>query len=184
MSTKLLRGLAIAGVLGACGWALPATAQDRGPFFIRVGPAYENVDASAHVSVAGTAVPGGDVSVHSNTGGEIEAGYALTPSWEITLAIGIPLKARFFGTGTLSAAGKLGEAMRRPISRWTTPPARRCNSAANTRSTVNGPGTSTSRIWLKTDAGGVIATQAGAQPASAHVTLDPVILNTGLSLHL
>ena len=30
----------------------------------------------------------------------------------------------------------------------------------------------------------MIATQAGSQPARAHVTLDPVILNTGLSLHL
>jgi len=222
MSTKLLRSLAIVGLLGAAAWALPAAAQDRGRFFIRGGPAYENFDASAHVSVAGTAVPGGDVSVHSNTGGELEAGFALTPRWEITLAIGIPLKARFFGTGTLSAAGKLGEATYGPAvlgvlyvpftaSRFRPYIGGGINytvifsthdDALTNLEVDNAAGVALQfggeykvnrqwawyldikKIWLTTDAGGVIATQAGSQPASAHVTLDPVILNTGLSLHL
>jgi outer membrane protein len=222
MATRLLRSLATVGLLGTAAWALPATAQDRGRFFIRGGPAYANYDASAHVSVAGTAVPGGDVSVHSNTGGEIEAGYALTPNWEITLAIGIPLKARFFGTGTLVAAGKLGEAtygpavlgvLYVPLTEGNFQPYigggvnytvifSTHDDALTDLEVDNAAGVALQfggeykvnrqwawffdikRIWLKTDAAGVITTPAGPQPASARLTLDPVILNAGLSLHL
>ena len=210
------------GMLGAAAWALPATAQGQGRFFIRGGPAYANFDASAHVAVAGTAVPGGDVSVHSNTGGEVEVGYALTPNWEITVAVGIPLKARFFGTGTLSAAGKLGEATYGPgVLGVLYVPFTESNfrpyiggginytlilsthDAALTDLKVdNAAGVALQfgseynvsrhwawffdikKIWLKTNADGVITTPAGSQPASARVTLDPVILNTGLSFHL
>jgi outer membrane protein len=39
------------------------------------------------------------------------------------------------------------------------------------------------KIWLKTDASGFVASPAGPLPASARVTLDPLILNTGLSFH-
>jgi outer membrane protein len=222
MSTKLVRSLAIVGGVGAAVWAVPATAQDRGRFFIRGGPAYANFDASAHVSVAGAAVPGGDVSVHSNTGGELEAGYALTPNWQVTLAIGIPLKARFFGTGTLGAAGKLGEATYGPaVLGVLYVPFTESNfqpyiggginytvifsthdDALSNLEVDNAAGVALQfggeydvsrqwawffdikKIWLKTDADGVITTPAGSQPASARVTLDPVILNAGLSLHL
>ena len=87
-----------------------ATAADEAPFFFRGGPAYANFDASAHVKVAGTLVAGGDASVSSNTGAEFELGYMLDPRWAVTLAVGIPPRARFFGAGTLTSAGKLGEA--------------------------------------------------------------------------
>jgi outer membrane protein len=221
MSMKFLGSLAILVVLGDA-WPVKAAAQAHGRFFIRGGPAYANFDASAHVSVAGTAVGGADVSVHSNTGGQVEAGYALTPNWEITLTLGIPLKGRIFGAGTLNAAGKLGEATYGPgvLSVLYVPFTAnnfrpyiggglnytlilsthdaaltdlKIDSAAGvalqcgSEITVSGRSAwffDIKRIWLKTNADGIIITPMGSQPASARVTLDPLILTTGLSLHL
>jgi outer membrane protein len=198
-----------------------AQIQDEGRFFIRGGPAYANFDASADVSVAGVAVAGGDVSVHTNTGAIAEVGYALSPHWQATFAFGIPPKARFFGAGTLGAAGKLGDATYGPavLAILYTP-----LTSGNLRPYIGGGVNYTiifnsrdatltnlkvdnafgtvlqfgieyklsrqvswffdiKKIWLKTNASGVLVTPVGSLPASARVTLDPLILNTGLSFH-
>jgi outer membrane protein len=91
-----------------------ATAADLTRFFVRGGPAYATFDASARVAVDGSAVPGGDASVQSNTGAAIELGYVAHPNWHVTFATGVPPKARISGAGTLGAAGMLGEARYAP----------------------------------------------------------------------
>ena len=221
MRTALRRSPPLVGMLIASVLAGPAAAQVHERFFIRGGPAYANFDASAHVSVAGVDVPGGDVSVHSNTGAAVEAGYVLNPNWQLTFAFGIPPKARIFGAGTLAAAGKLGEATYGPAVigllyvPLTEGPLRpyiggginytvifSTHDAALTDLKVdNAAGAAlqfgteyvlsrqwsfffdVKKIWLKTNAYGVITTPTGSQAASARVTLDPVILSTGLSFH-
>jgi outer membrane protein len=214
--------------LNLCGAALClmavstlATAADPTRFFVRGGPAYANFDASARVSVDGTEVPGGDASVHSNTGAAIELGYVAHPNWHVTFAMGVPPNARISGAGTLGAAGKLGEARYAPavIALLYVPEPDRVfspyigvglnytwiyhvrGSALSDLKVDNAGGVAlqfgaefklgersawfvdAKKIWLKTDASGRIAGPGGPQLARARVTLDPLILSTGLSFH-
>jgi outer membrane protein len=198
-----------------------ATAADPARFFVRGGPAYATFDASARVSVDGTEVPGGDASVHSNTGAAIELGYAMHPNWHATFAMGVPPKARISGAGSLGAAGKLGELRYAPavLALLYVPEPDRAfspyvgvglnytwiyhvrGSALSDLKVDNAGGVAlqfgaefklgersawffdVKKIWLKTDASGLIATPGGPLPAMARVTLDPLILSTGLSFH-
>lgn len=200
---------------------IPMCAHAEERYFIRSGPAYANFDASAHVAVNGAEVPGGDVSVHYNTGASVEVGMALVANWQAVLTFGVPPRARIFGAGTLASAGKLGELNYAPavLALLYSPVAdgalrpyiggginytwiyhRRGSTLQNLRvENAGGPalqfGTEyrispqvawyvdIKKIWLKTDASGVISTPAGPAPATARVTLDPMILSTGLSFH-
>lgn len=204
-----------------CGLCAASRADEVSKWFIRGGPAYANFDASAHVQVAGGEVPGGDVSIHYNTGAAVEAGYVLSPRWQVTLAMGVPPRARIFGAGTLAQAGKLGELNYAPavLDLLYTPAVEgalhpyigggvnytwiyhRRDGALQDLKVDNAAGpalqfgveyTLSSRtawffdmkkIWLKTDASGLISSPGGPLQASARVTLDPLILSTGLSFH-
>lgn len=219
MCTSFRRAFALSALVGAA--ALPAAAQERERFFIRGGPAYANFDASAHVSVSGVDVPGGDASVRSNTGAVFETGYLLSTNWEMTFAFGVPPKARIFGSGTLSSAGKLGEANYAPAVLgllcvpWSDGALRPYiggginytliynvrDSALSQLKVDNAFGAvlqfgteyrlgpkvawffDIKKIWLSTKASGTVASPGGPLAASARVTLDPVILSTGLSFH-
>jgi outer membrane protein len=201
--------------------ALPALAEEDNRFFIRGGPAYANFDASAHVAVAGADVPGGDASVSSNTGAAFELGWAWQPNWQLTLALGVPPRARIFGAGSLSGAGKLGELSYAPAvlgvlyvpspdTPWRpyigvgvnhTFIYNRRDGALSQLKVDNASGAvlqvgaewqlsrpwawffDIKKIWLKTDASGYVSSPAGSLPAQARVTLDPMIISTGLSFH-
>ena len=205
----------------ACVMSGPVAAQEAPRFFFRGGPAYATFDASAHVSLAGADVPGGDASVHSNTGAALEVGYALRPNWQLTFAFGIPPKARIFGSGTLASAGKLGEAdyapavlgvLYVPLTEGSLRPyigggvnytlVYNVRDAALSRLHVDSAfgaalqfGTEymlgsnvawfidLKKIWLNTKASGSIQGPTGPLAANARVTLDPVIVSTGLSFH-
>lgn len=208
-------GAVLSGVCAA------SRAEEPPRWFIRGGPAYANFDASAHVQVAGGEVPGGDVSVHYNTGAAIEVGYLLSPRWQVTLALGVPPRARISGAGTLAQAGKLGELNYAPAVlgllyspavegalhpyigaglNYTWIYHRRDGALQNVRVDNSGGPTlqfgvehelsprvawffDMKKIWLKTNASGLISSPGGSLPASARVTLDPMILSTGLSFH-
>jgi outer membrane protein len=208
-------------VLLLAGASVPAIAEDASPFFVRGGPAYANFDASAHVVVSGAEVPGGDARVSSNTGASLEVGWSMQPHWQVTLTLGVPPRARIFGSGTLAGAGKLGELSYAPAvlgllfvpspdTPWRpyiglginyTFIYNRRDGALSQLKVDNASGAALQagaewrlnqswawffdikKIWLKTDASGFVASAAGPLPARARVTLDPVILNTGLSFH-
>lgn len=209
-----------------CAFVLVATsvsawADDPKRFFVRGGPAYANFDTSAHVAVADAEVAGGDARVSSNTGASLEVGWAMEPHWQLTLTLGVPPRARIFGSGTLGGAGKLGELSYAPAvlgllyvpspdTPWRpyigagvnhTFIYHRRDGALSQLKVDNASGLALQagaewqlnktwawffdikKIWLKTDASGFVASPAGPLPARARVTLDPVILNTGLSFH-
>jgi outer membrane protein len=201
--------------------SVAAWADDPSRFFVRGGPAYANFDASAHVVVADAEVAGGDARVSSNTGASLEVGWVMEPHWQLTLTLGVPPRARIFGSGTLVGAGKLGELSYAPAvlgllyvpspdTPWRpyigvgvnhTFIYNRRDGALSQLKVDNASGLALQagaewqlnqswawffdikKIWLKTDASGLVASPAGPLPAHARVTLDPVILSTGLSFH-
>ncbi|EYS85056.1 hypothetical protein CF68_13750 [Cupriavidus sp. SK-4] len=78
------------------------------PWSIGVGAVHLKFHPSADVSFAGNPVPGGAVTVGSDTVLGVEIGYAVTPNWTARLDVGSPVETDLGGAGTLSPLGKLG----------------------------------------------------------------------------
>lgn len=108
----LARGLALAG--WACALPMAALAQET-PWSVRAGLATVNFAASqTRLSVAGSAVPGGDVKFSNNKALAFEVGYALTPAITARFAFGIPPTTRLSAAGSLQSSvpplsGSLGK---------------------------------------------------------------------------
>jgi outer membrane protein len=100
----------LAGIAGLA-FASAAGAQERsaGDVFVRAGAASVMFDSSADFSVAGQAVPGGNLKARNNVTVAIEGEYLVTDRIGLSLTIGIPPKSEIVAKGSLAPFGTLGE---------------------------------------------------------------------------
>jgi outer membrane protein len=96
------------GVLALASVAAGAHAQEPTRWFVHAGPALVSPDESAKVAIAGSEVPGGNVSIKSRASFQVSLGYYLTPHIAIAVAGGYPPEFKINGAGTLAAAGTAG----------------------------------------------------------------------------
>ena len=110
---KLALTIATVG-FGAFGLAAsPASAADdlgwqAGDFVVKAGAARLMFDSSAKVAIAGTTVPGGSLTVDDSTAASLEGEYFISRSISAALNLGIPVRTRVMGAGSLAPAGEAG----------------------------------------------------------------------------
>lgn len=106
MKTSALRNtLFAAAALG--GLAAPASAQERN-WFVHVGPAQLTLADGADIVAGGTALPDAGIDTDPQYTGVVEIGRFVAPQVAVALTLGAPPVAKFDGTGSLEALGRLG----------------------------------------------------------------------------
>jgi len=86
-----------------------ASAQaEISPWSVYAGVGNVQFDSAASVSVNGAPVAGGNASASNGTGVAFGILYAWDSDWSAELALGLPLTTTLSGSGTLQAAGRLG----------------------------------------------------------------------------
>nr|WP_180166594.1 OmpW family outer membrane protein [Stenotrophomonas sp. SbOxS2]NYT99446.1 OmpW family protein [Stenotrophomonas sp. SbOxS2] len=92
-----------------------ALAADDARWYLRLGPGHLNLNESIDISVFGQTLPQAHASMTNDTSLISEVGFQATPQWSVGLTFGIPLKARFSGTGSISDVGELSQAKYGPV---------------------------------------------------------------------
>lgn len=96
----------VVAISGVC--AANAFAQNS-PWSIHVGP----VSVGLHVKTSpeapqGSPIPGGGLAAEDGTSLGLEVGYDITPDWTGRVTLGVPLKSKVTGIGTLAPLGAAG----------------------------------------------------------------------------
>jgi outer membrane protein len=107
MGTKTIAAVAALALASMAGAANAQESNSR--WFAHVGPAYVEPAESAKVTLAGSPVPGGDVSIDGRWTVEGEVGYFVRPNIAIAFAAGAPPTFEVNAAGSIAALGKAGE---------------------------------------------------------------------------
>src|SRR5215207_8205601 len=94
-------------LLGASQTVASAQSHD---WFVHVGPAMLTLADKAEIDLAGAPLPGSGVDTDPQYTGAVEIGYFVVPTIAISVALGVPPVAKFDGTGSIDAVGRLGSA--------------------------------------------------------------------------
>ena len=81
-----------------------------GEVLVHVGAAGLLFDSSGKFDVAGQRLPGASLRTTNNATVAGEIGYYFTPTFSVTLTVGIPPVTQAIGTGVLAPVGELGSA--------------------------------------------------------------------------
>ena len=117
MGTK---NLALLGALLSAGMLSVAHAESLSPWSVRMGMANATFHTKTTLAVAGTGVPGADLSIANQWLPLGDVNYALSDQWTARFALSAPPSLSIFSAGSLSAVlppsmGTLGKAKIAPM---------------------------------------------------------------------
>lgn len=87
----------------------PASAQSR-DWFVHVGPAVLSLADKSDIRLGGAPLPGSGLDSDPHYTAVVEIGRFVAPSMAVSLTLGVPPVAKFDGTGSVEARGRLGSA--------------------------------------------------------------------------
>ena len=93
-----------------------AFGKDPGKLYVQAGPAYIVLQEEVEIVVEGASIVRGDTSTSDAITAAVAIGYNMTPSWSLSLLIGIPPEFEATGEGVLSPLGELGTLTFAPVA--------------------------------------------------------------------